>query len=427
MGGTATQAPETGVYSTPPNRIWQATYVSTLSSKALFEFGYSAYNNRWGGPSAPGNPTPDLIQVREQGGAIPGLCYRAGSPAVRRHVPQLDRLDFGEHVAREHLVRHRLAQHQGRLQRPVRLRQPGLELRQLAGAGLPVQQRRAEPDLGALGRVQEPVAYSLRRLLRAGSVDAQQADAAGRGAVRACLQLLPGVVHRGHALLPDVHDDSRGGRRELQGHHAARRRRVRRLRQRQDVAEGELGQVRAAGAERGHLHRRRADVAHRHHRDAELDRRQPQLRRGLQPDDARRLRCHGRRRRPLRRAVEHQLRHAQPRVRVQPAAADRPASLGLSAGPRRAAAADLARVHGSAVEQALVQRLLREPQQGGAGVGLERLQHHGAGRFAAPRRRRIRRHRSPRHHAVEVRPVELRSAGDIQLRRPVFGTGAAWT
>jgi hypothetical protein len=80
MGGTATQAPETGVYSTPPNRIWQATYVSTLSSKALFEFGYSAYNNRWGGPSAPGNPTPDLIQVREQGGAIPGLCYRAGSP-----------------------------------------------------------------------------------------------------------------------------------------------------------------------------------------------------------------------------------------------------------------------------------------------------------------------------------------------------------
>ncbi len=80
QGGTATQAPETGVYSTPPNRIWQATWTDTLTSKLLFEFGYSAYNNRWGGPSAPGNPTSDFIQVQEQGGAIPGLCYRAGSP-----------------------------------------------------------------------------------------------------------------------------------------------------------------------------------------------------------------------------------------------------------------------------------------------------------------------------------------------------------
>lgn len=79
-GGTATQAPETGVYSTPPNRITQATWTDTLSSKVLLDAGWSAYNNRWGGYSAPGNPTTDLIQVREQGGAIPGLCYRAGSP-----------------------------------------------------------------------------------------------------------------------------------------------------------------------------------------------------------------------------------------------------------------------------------------------------------------------------------------------------------
>jgi hypothetical protein len=79
-GGSATQAPETGVYSTPPNRIWQGTFTSAISSRMLFEFGYSAYNNRWGGPSAPGNPTTDLIQVQDQGGSIPGLCYRSGSP-----------------------------------------------------------------------------------------------------------------------------------------------------------------------------------------------------------------------------------------------------------------------------------------------------------------------------------------------------------
>jgi len=76
-GGSSTISPEAGVYGTAPNRIWQATYTSTLNSKTLFEFGYSAYNNRWGGPPQPGNPTQDFIQVREQAGAIPGLCYRA--------------------------------------------------------------------------------------------------------------------------------------------------------------------------------------------------------------------------------------------------------------------------------------------------------------------------------------------------------------
>jgi hypothetical protein len=77
---TSTQAPEAGIYSATPSRIWQGTWTNAMSSKMLFEFGYSAYNARWGGPSAPGNPTSDFIQVREQGGSIPGLCYRAGSP-----------------------------------------------------------------------------------------------------------------------------------------------------------------------------------------------------------------------------------------------------------------------------------------------------------------------------------------------------------
>src|SRR5215467_10183141 len=77
-GGTSTIAPEGTAYgNTTPQRIWQGTYTNTLSSRMLFEFGYSAYNSRWGGPTAPGNPTNDLVQVREQGGAIPGLCYRA--------------------------------------------------------------------------------------------------------------------------------------------------------------------------------------------------------------------------------------------------------------------------------------------------------------------------------------------------------------
>ncbi|HET9831303.1 MAG TPA: carboxypeptidase-like regulatory domain-containing protein, partial [Vicinamibacterales bacterium] len=77
-GGTSTIAPEGTAYgNTAPQHIWQGTYTNTLTNKMLFEFGYSAYNSRWGGPTAPGNPTADFIQVREQGGSIPGLCYRA--------------------------------------------------------------------------------------------------------------------------------------------------------------------------------------------------------------------------------------------------------------------------------------------------------------------------------------------------------------
>ena len=85
IGGSATNAPETGTYSRPPNRIWQATWVNTLSNRALVDVGYSAYNNRWGGGAGPGNPTNDLIQVTEQGGSIPNLCYRSWSPLCGDH------------------------------------------------------------------------------------------------------------------------------------------------------------------------------------------------------------------------------------------------------------------------------------------------------------------------------------------------------
>jgi hypothetical protein len=79
-GSSATLAPETAVYSHGPQRIQQASWTSPLSNKALLDVGISAYGARWGGNSSPGSPTLDFIQVREQGGSIPGLCYRAGSP-----------------------------------------------------------------------------------------------------------------------------------------------------------------------------------------------------------------------------------------------------------------------------------------------------------------------------------------------------------
>src|SRR5580704_1158408 len=80
-GGSATQAPETAIYTHQDHpAVRQATWTSVLSSRALFDVGFSEFAGRWGGFSAPGNPTSNFIQVQEQGGAIPGLCYRAGSP-----------------------------------------------------------------------------------------------------------------------------------------------------------------------------------------------------------------------------------------------------------------------------------------------------------------------------------------------------------
>jgi hypothetical protein len=81
-GGSGTRAPETEVYSNGPGRVAQATWTSPLSNRILLDVGWSEFAARWGGTSAPGSPTKSLglIQVIEQGGSIPGLCYRAGSP-----------------------------------------------------------------------------------------------------------------------------------------------------------------------------------------------------------------------------------------------------------------------------------------------------------------------------------------------------------
>jgi hypothetical protein len=82
QGGSGTRAPETEIFSNNPSRVAQVTYTSPLSNRMLLDIGWSENGSRWGGTSAPGSPSKKLglIQVIEQGGSIPGLCYRAGSP-----------------------------------------------------------------------------------------------------------------------------------------------------------------------------------------------------------------------------------------------------------------------------------------------------------------------------------------------------------
>ena len=84
-------------------------------------------------------------------------------------------------------------------------------------------------------------------------------DAAGRAALRPRVELVPGRAQRRAAgVASGTRRRSRSretdGRHRLQRHHAARRRRLRRVRQRQDVAEGERRQVSAEREQPGELH-----------------------------------------------------------------------------------------------------------------------------------------------------------------------------
>jgi hypothetical protein len=77
IGGGATQSPETAIYWDAYQRVQQASWTSTVSSRMLIEAGFGTYLTPWGGETQPGNPTDALIRVIEQGGAIPGLEYRS--------------------------------------------------------------------------------------------------------------------------------------------------------------------------------------------------------------------------------------------------------------------------------------------------------------------------------------------------------------
>ena len=83
----ATNSPETGTYISPyGQRVQQATWTSTASSKLLLEAGLGTYLSHWGGWEMPGNPTSDLVRVVEQcargcldNGNIAGLTYRSAN------------------------------------------------------------------------------------------------------------------------------------------------------------------------------------------------------------------------------------------------------------------------------------------------------------------------------------------------------------
>jgi hypothetical protein len=92
-GGSALFAPEaggtgaggtSGGYQHKFQRVQQATWSSTVTSRLLLEAGFGTYLTRYGSNEQPGNPTRDLVRVTEQctagcavNSSIPNLTFRA--------------------------------------------------------------------------------------------------------------------------------------------------------------------------------------------------------------------------------------------------------------------------------------------------------------------------------------------------------------
>ena len=168
----------------------------------------------------------------------------AASARVREPSDRHDRADAGVG-----LVHSRIAQREDRV--PGQHQSPESELFQLhAVHSVPVQQRRPEsahPDRHLSRHGEVPAQHPDDVVLRPGYLYACATDAPGRYPLRRHRHRLPGRGCRRPGLSVDADTHLlRGGndrRDPLEGHHAARRRRVRPVRQRQDGNQGERRQV----------------------------------------------------------------------------------------------------------------------------------------------------------------------------------------
>ena len=160
-------------------------------------------------------------------------------------------------LVRERIVRHRRAQHEGRI--PGQSAGPaGSADLERPAAVVPVQPGRAECRDLPSPRRRQPDDHQPGRHLHPGQLDARPPDAAGCPAVRSRLELRAGRTERHHRdVVPESganrHRED-AGRRCVQRPHAADRRRLRPVRHRQNGAQIELGPLPRVRRERFAVH-----------------------------------------------------------------------------------------------------------------------------------------------------------------------------
>ena len=255
---SATPAPETAAYRDFGNRVYQAKWTAPVTNRLLLEAGFGSYRSRWGGKEMPGLGTKNLIRVVEQcaagcaaNGNIAGLTYRSGnwSSNINWNSQWNAALSL---VTGSHSMKFG---YQGALLYDDRKNFTNSEFLQYRfNNGVPDQMTLT---IGAFG---------VRQRVRSDAFYAQEQWTLGR-------MTLQGALRYDHAwsyfpeqtvgpvrFFPTAKTyPAHRGRRGLSRSVAARRRRLRPVRQRQDVAQGQLRPLSRSGAERRPLHRAQPD------------------------------------------------------------------------------------------------------------------------------------------------------------------------
>ena len=244
-----------------------------MTNKLLLEAGFTRFMFRGG---TTGRPAPDgimdLIPVTEQSTAInpstslpyaprANYVYRGVATANPNYANPNNWRASASYVTGSHEMK---VGYQGayiRVKNWFLVNEPQLAYR--FNQGVPNQFTFRLPEWHQSDRTGTAVA------VRPGQVDARPADAAGRVTLRPRLELHAGgaqrdgadvTIQRGADQLPA---DAR--RRFVQRHHAALRRRLRRVRQRQDGAEVQSRPLPRFGDERQRVHQQQSGRAHRAH------------------------------------------------------------------------------------------------------------------------------------------------------------------
>ena len=208
--GAGPNSPETGDYSYNRNRVEQVKWQSPATNRLLLESSMGVTWSRWGYEARPGGPSDDLIRVQEQaaipGVGLAGLKYRSSNRPHGRsgaytwngaasYVTGAHNMKFGYMGGFLHDI-----------DTLINVISNSQRLAYRFNNGVPNQITQQAGDFCAQG------AHRVRLVLRAGSVDARPADAAGRGAVRPRVEPLPAADDQQGRLHPCRHRHSRGRR-----------------------------------------------------------------------------------------------------------------------------------------------------------------------------------------------------------------------
>ena len=280
LGGlTSTTSPEIGGYLDTHPRVRLLTWQSTATNRMLFDAGFGAYQSPFGPRESPGNTTRPLARVTEQcaagcsaNGGIPNLTYRSANWGHSWDAQYTWRASVS-YVTGAHNLK--IGYGGVALVSDLENHTNDLNLPYTVSNGVPIS------------LTQSLLPYTISYRTRNASFYVQDQWTLGRMTLQGALRFdrnwsfSPEQTIPASAFLasPLVFPKTRR-RDRLQRHLAARRHRVRPLRQRQDGREGELRQVPGADEQQQQLHPLEPDHPHRHDSRARLDRfeRQPDTR-----------------------------------------------------------------------------------------------------------------------------------------------------